>query len=147
MQYLTLVFPALIIVVGWAVGHKLSFAREVAAKRRETRVKVLEAAFLALNLCIDRKRTPEMDRALESAVASLQLYGSLEQLKLVDKFVVGMIQPGARVELTSLMVNLRDSIRSELKLDSTSAGVAWMRLDPSTKAPRKLVRKTSGLLR
>ena len=135
---ISLAFPAVIIVIGWAVGHRLSFKREVAAKRRETRLKVLESAFFAIHLSIGRQRTVEMDRAIEGAISALQLYGSLEQLSLVDDFINGMTIRNSSVPVTPLLIQLRNSIRDELGLATAEKrGIAWLRLDPVFINPRK----------
>lgn len=136
---LNLAVPAGLVVIGWLVAHKLSFIREIAAKRRETRIKVLETAFMALHAVIGRKATAEQQRAVETAVGQIQLYGTIEQLELVSSFVLQIMKPGVFVEMAPLLVDLQNSIRSELGLPPSEAkSVSWLMLYPNNPQFRKV---------
>lgn len=138
---LGLVIPAVVVVVGWLVGHRLSFAREVAAKRRETRLECLESAFMVLHASIARSRTPEQNRAIEVAVGRMQLYGTPTQLVLFDRFADEIIKRDTKVPIGQLLVELQNNIRGEIGLPPVSnRSVAWVNLydadNPSPDEPQ-----------
>jgi hypothetical protein len=61
-------------------------------------------------------RQKEFEDQLESAVADIQLLGTAKQAELAAQFSIDMAENGI-AHLDDLLRDLRDSLRSELKLE------------------------------
>jgi hypothetical protein len=124
---LTLGVPALIAVVGWIVGHWLNAKRELTNRRREARLKGLEAAYKCLALAAVREWTDEHKAEFERFVAEIQLYGTPRQVELMTKLVEAFNRQDPVVSFDPLLEDLRDSLRAELKMEPVKGPVWWYR--------------------
>lgn len=124
---LTLGVPALIAVVGWIVGHWLNAKRELTNRRREARLKGLESAYKCLSLAAVREWTDEHKAEFERFVAEIQLYGTPRQVELMIKLVEAFIRQEPSVSFDSLLEDLRNSLRAELRMEPVSGPVWWYR--------------------
>lgn len=108
---------------GW-LGHYLSARRDLANERRRLRVSYLLEAYRRLE---SRSNGPDQDwRAIESAVADIQLLGSPTQVELARTFADEMVEQGS-AKLDSLLYDLRASLRAELDLEAVSKPVIYFR--------------------
>jgi hypothetical protein len=124
---LTLGVPALIAVVGWIVGHWLNAKRELTNRRREARLKGLEAAYKCLALAAVREWTDEHKAEFERFVAEIQLYGTPNQVELMIKLVEAFDRQESSISFDPLLENLRNVLRAELRMEPVTGRVWWYR--------------------
>lgn len=138
--------PALVVVVGWFLGHWLNSRRDLAQKKREARIKALEAAYLRLATTSNRPATPLINEQIEAFVSEIQLYGTPAQVQLTRTLVEDFVHQRSPVPYDAILVSLRDSIRKELSLEPLKGGVMWLRLAPPSppSPPRRLVAKRNS---
>ncbi len=121
--------PAIVIVAGWFFVHRLNAQRDLVIRRREARLKALEAAYIRIATSSNRtKLTEEMIEKIETFVSEIQLYGTPHQIQLMTEIVEGFKKPNNIVSFDELLADLRDTRRKELKLESVSGSVWWLRL-------------------
>jgi hypothetical protein len=122
--------PGTLVVLGWFFAHSLTARRELASRRREARLKALEAAYMRLATSSNRNLSPELIEKLETFVSEIQLYGTPRQVILMGELVETFknMKPGIPVPLDVLLADLRDTIRAELKLEPLAGNVWWLRL-------------------
>ena len=130
--------PALVAVIGWFFGHWLNSRREQVTRRREARIKAIEKAYLRLAGSSNRPLNDDVINDLETFVAELQLYGTPDQLLLMQRLVDQFIHPTSdgRVDFDPLLIALRDSLRTELQLERVEGAVWWLRIAKGS--PREL---------
>jgi hypothetical protein len=124
---LTLGIPALIAVVGWIVGHWLNAKRELTNRRREARLKGLESAYKCLALAAVREWTDEHKSEFERFIAEIQLYGTPHQVGLMIKLVEAFNRQEPSISFDTLLEDLRDALRNELRMEPVSGPVWWYR--------------------
>lgn len=108
---------------GW-LGHYLSSRRDLTNERRRLRVSYLLEAYRRLET---RSNNADQDwKAIESAIADIQLLGSPTQVELARMFAVEMAEQGSAT-LDSLLYDLRASLRAELDLEAVSKPVIYFR--------------------
>ncbi len=74
-----------------------------------------------------REPGPEDEKALESAVADIQLLGSPEQAHLARRFALEFAGAG-QAALDPLLESLRAELRRELSLPTLSEGITYLRV-------------------
>ncbi len=124
---LSLGVPALIAVAGWFLAHWLNARREVNTKRREIRLKGLEAAFIRLAMAGQRDWSDEQKLGFEQFIAEIQLYGTPRQIELTIELVKAFIAKEPRISFDPLLIDLRDSLRRELRMETVKGSVWWYR--------------------
>lgn len=123
---LTLGVPASVVVIGWFFAHRLTVQRDLAARRREARLKALEAAYMRIATSSNREiLAPEIEK-LETFVSEIQLYGTPRQISLMGE-MVDAFKRGGVVSYDALLADLRDTIRSQLELEPVEGAVWWFR--------------------
>jgi hypothetical protein len=109
--------PAVLVaVVGWYAVHRFSASRDRWNRRHDMITQYLVEAYRRLELAAHRpNKTEEQDIAFESALADIQLLGSVGEIAIAVRFMEaykaadgGAIDPLLRV--------LRDDLRKELRL-------------------------------
>jgi hypothetical protein len=130
-QLVPMLIPFLSALVGGLVAHLLSISRDQTAKRRELTVK----SKMELWKLIDEQNnaasrsigTPNPDlKAWEEIVRDVQLLGTNEQIKLVEKIVNG-VHAKEKVSLKPLLESLQKEIRRELGLNIHTPSYFWFR--------------------
>jgi hypothetical protein len=121
--------PAIVVVVGWFLGHKLNSRRDLIVRKREARLKALEAAYMRLSISSNRPLTNKLMDDIEIFVSELQLYGTPHQIELMGEIVEGLKKPNNPVSYDAILIDLRDTIRRELNLEPITGGVWWLRLN------------------
>src|SRR5260370_33741762 len=107
----------LVTVIGWWVVNFFSKRRDIENDRRKLRTEYLLEAYRRLESASHREgRQKEFEDQLESAVADIQLLGTAKQAELAAQFGIDMAENGIAY-LDDLLRDLRDSLRSELKLE------------------------------
>ena len=124
---ITLLIPTLVAVVSWFVGGWLSVRRDRANKRRDTRVSYLIEAYRRLEAGSNRaKPTPSSRKAIESAIADIQLFGSARQVAAAQEFARRMAEV-SEASLDDLLLDLRDDLRKELQLEPVKGRLKFLR--------------------
>ena len=124
----TVGIPSLVIVAGWFFVHRLNAQRDLAIRRREARLKALEAAYMRLATSSNRPLNDELKDELEKFVAEIQLYGTPRQIQLMTVLVEEFKKPNNRVSYDEILADLRDAIRKELNLEPVTGAVWWLRI-------------------
>ena len=124
---ITLGVPALIAVAGWIVGHWLNARRELKNRRREARLKGLESAYKCLAMAAVREWTDEHKAEFERFVAEIQLYGTPRQVDLMIELVEAFNRQAPSISFDPLLEDLRNTLRSELKMEAVKGPVWWYR--------------------
>lgn len=124
---MTLGVPAAIAVVGWIVGHWLNSRRELSNRRREARLKGLEAAYTRLAMAANRDWTDEHKLEFEKFVAEIQLYGTPRQVTLMTQLVEAFDRHDMSISFDSLLEDLRNTLRAELRMEAVTGPVWWYR--------------------
>jgi type II secretory pathway component PulK len=113
-------------IISWFVIHRLSRSRDRHNKKRDIRVGYLIDAFRQIEKASNRDEF-EHQVLLESALADIQLFGSLEQIRLVktltDEFVNTKV-----FNANALLTSLRNDLRSELGLKQTDERWIFLRM-------------------
>lgn len=126
----TIGVPALVVVLGWIVAHRLNEWRDRENKKRDIRVQAISRLYMKLALFVNRPSLTEDDkREFESFVAEIQLYGTLGQLALMTTLVEEMKKPNNAVSFDAILLALRDDIRAALSLAHVSGAVWWYRFN------------------
>ncbi len=127
---LPLLVTAFVAILGWFAAHQLAAARDRTNKRRELRVQYLIDAYRNLEASSNRDQLYELDwSALEAAIADIQLFGTLTQVKKARKFAEDFSNHGA-ASLDDLLFDLRRDLRRELRLEAVPDSVKYLRITP-----------------
>ena len=129
----TVGIPAVVVVAGWFFVHWLDARRDLASRKREARLKALEAAYMRVATSSNRPLTEKSMDDLETFVFELQLYGTPRQIQLMTEIVEGFKKPNNIVSYDTILVDLRDRIRKELNLEPVLGPVWWLRLNREPK--------------
>lgn len=105
-------------IFSWFVIHSLSRRRDRLNKRREIRVTYLTDAFRLIEKSSNREEF-EHRVLLETALADIHLFGSVEQIKLVKKLANEYVNKGI-MDAGDLLTSLRKDLRHELGLEQTA---------------------------
>ena len=127
-DYLKIIVTITLAVIGWIFAHYFSNKRAIASKRRGIVTEHLIKAYRILTSEISqREHTPERKKNLENILSDIQLFGSLEQVKLA-KTLANEIVSTSEYELDPLINSLRSDLRTELNLEYVKGNVVWLRL-------------------
>lgn len=125
----TLALPTLVVIAGWFYVHRLNSERDLAIRRREARIKSLESAFLRLATSSNKALTPALMDEIEIFVSEIQLYGTPRQVELMGLIVEGLKRPNNPVPFDAILIDLRDTIRNELRLEPLPKTIWWFRFN------------------
>ena len=128
------VLAAVIAVLGWFVGHRLSVTKDLSAKRRELRVQYLIEAYRRLEGAAQRSDV-ERRKDFESAVADIQLFGSGRQIALVHQLVEAIAKDGFAT-FNPLLELLRVELRHELGMRPDTTSIKIFRFSKGTAEER-----------
>lgn len=112
------------------VAYITSVRRDRLSKQRDLRTQYLLEAYRRLESATNRPPGSPADfRALESAIADIQLLGSPEQVHLAKKFTLDFAGSGA-ASFNQLLEDLRRELRKELALPPLDESIAFLRVVP-----------------
>jgi hypothetical protein len=133
-QIVAIFVSVLLALLGWLVGYLATVRRDRLTKRRDLRTQYLLDAYRRLEGAGNRRETRADDaRALESAVADIQLLGSPEQAHLARQFALEFATKG-HAPLDPLLEALRLESRKELALAPLDEGITFLRITTETGA-------------
>lgn len=119
-------------LVGWFVVHRLTAWRDRLNHKRKISTDFLIEAFQNLANAANRDPSPHYFRAMEAAVADIQLFGSTSQIKMIETFTTEFAEKG-HASMDPLLNSLRKDLRKELKYEAVEGGVRWWRPEGSPK--------------
>lgn len=127
---ITVLLPAAVVVAGWFVVHRFNSNKDFAARRRELIVGYLLDAYRKLEKSADAIEPSESWKDMEAAIADIQLFGSAKQVALAQQFAreIALRQTAFA---TTLLEELRQSLRTELKLEPVSHPIIHLRFRPN----------------
>jgi hypothetical protein len=135
-----LAVTGLVTVFGWWAVSYFSRRRDIENDRRKMRIEYLLDAYRRLDSASHRHgRQNEFEDQLESAVADIQLLGSPKQAALAAQFCIDMTE-NKIAYMDDLLRDLRDSLRSELKLEPLAQNNRVLRFY-DTRGPSPMVGK------
>jgi len=124
-----LLITSIVTITGWFFAHRLASARDRANKLRDLRVEYLIEAWRRLEGASNRQDSLRAGD-IESAIADIQLFGSLRQIELARKFVEEFAETGSS-SVDKLLTDLRCDLRSSLGLPADPNEVKWwLRIEP-----------------
>lgn len=127
-----LLFPlsvtTLVVISGWYFVHRFNIARDRSNKKRDLQIQYLLEAYRRLERASNRPKNFDNDHELESAIADIQLFGTVEQVKLAEKFSFDIAQNN-HASTDELLINLRTELRKELGLEQVNPEIVYLRLD------------------
>jgi hypothetical protein len=112
---LTIIFAPLVAVIGWFVAHQFNVYRDRRNKRQDMIVEYLVEAYRRLESAANREKTEEQASAFESAIADIQLLGSVEQISATIKYLRAHASSSGAV-IDEVLCLLRNDLRKELGL-------------------------------
>ena len=133
----TVGIPAVVIVAGWFFVHWLNGRRDLRIRKREARLKALEAAYMRIATSCNRPLTDKSKDDIETFVSEIQLYGTPRQIQLMGEMAEAFKKPNHIVSYDAILADLRDSIRKELNLEPVSGLVRWFRFVRNKPAANK----------
>lgn len=98
------------------IVHSLNKKRDLINKKKEMRIKYLITAWQLLESASNRQDASLINN-LEKAIADIQLFGSLEQIRLSMEFV-SYFKTNRTADTSKLLNELRNDLRKELDLDA-----------------------------
>ena len=124
LQIFVSAFVALLVV---GLGHAFTVRRDRQNRRPEQRIGYLISVYRAFCKANNHPRLYEVADDVEQAIADVQLFGTPEQVSLVQRFADDL---GKRQEasLNEILIELRDSLRAELRADPLEARQVWLRV-------------------
>jgi hypothetical protein len=79
-------------------------------------------------MAANRDLTPEHEAEIEKFVAEIQLYGTPRQVHLMTEMVKAFVRREKIVSFDPLLEDLRDALRSELRMEPVKGPVWWYRV-------------------
>jgi hypothetical protein len=127
-QLLTILTSVVLAFLGSLLAYVTTIRRDRVAKRRDLRTQYLLEAYRRLEGAGNRAE-PSTDavKALESAVADIQLLGSVEQAVIARAFALEFAKNGT-APLDPLLESLRSDLRKELSLPAVKEGIVYLRI-------------------
>jgi hypothetical protein len=127
-QVITILTSTLLALLGWIIGYVATVRRDRLSKRRDLRTSYLLDAYRRLEGAGNRREpSREDEKALESAVADIQLLGSPEQVHLARQFALEFAGSG-KASLDPLLESLRLDLRKELVLPPLDERITYLRI-------------------
>jgi hypothetical protein len=142
-----LLVTAIVAFCGAWLAHSFVINRDRKNKRRDERIVYLIDAYRKLESISNRSSESTLDRfasdivCLESAIADIQLFGSIEQICLARAAVTEFVTTKS-VSLDDLLEEIRKDLRMELQLEPVTGKLVFLRFHPPSKARGKRVNKS-----
>jgi hypothetical protein len=125
---LPLLVTAGVAIIGWWVGHWFSMQRDRASKRRDMRLQFLMDAYRRLESASNRPLSAEYAPDFEKAIADIQLFGSVEQVRMTQNFVFAFAEKRS-ASMDDLLEGLRQALRKEIGLPEVTGRIAFLRIE------------------
>lgn len=129
--------PFFVAIIGGLVAHWLTIWRDRRNKRKEQRIQYLIEAYRRLSKASHHPRLYEIAEEVQSAVNDIQLFGTEKQIRLAEKFAFDLANNKV-AQADELFGELRDDLRSELKLPKTPSKFFSLRIQPEEKGKKSI---------
>ena len=131
---LPLLTTTFVAIAGWLAGHTLNARRDLRNKKREIRVQYLLEAYrrLEAGTCRGSIHGTDFAAPFESAIADIQLLGTIEQARMAKELATAIAQRRDDASAGTLLMSLRDALREELNLDLINEKPVHFRLKPGS---------------
>jgi hypothetical protein len=127
-EFIKLIVTSIIVIIGWIIVHYFTSNRDAKNKKREISLNHLIYSYdILTNEIAQRPVGKERNDKMERLISQIQLFGTVEQVKLAIDLKNEIIANDGNVNLDPLINSLRNSLRKELKLDQISKNVEWIR--------------------
>jgi len=126
--------PAVVALAVVVLGHAFTRDRDRQNRRREQRIDYLVSVYRALSKANHHPLLYEVAEELEQAIADVQLFGTPEQVALVQKFATEL-GTAQTAPMDELLFELRKSLRSELGVAPLMGRIVWLRVGRKTEGP------------
>ncbi|MGI3041189.1 hypothetical protein ACRTDM_05485 [Shewanella algae] len=126
ISYLTLLVSSVVIITGWFIAHWFASQRDHRNKKREVRLEYLINAYRSLGMAAAREPNSEFFKNLESGFHDVQLFGSSEQLTLMNDILDAHTKSGG-ADLEPLLNSLRKKLRTLLGLSEAELKLKFFR--------------------
>lgn len=123
--FIQLVVTAIVAFLSAFFAHKLSSRRDRTNRKRDQRISYLIDAYRRLEFVSNRPEIQDI-KPVESAIADIQLFGSLKQVILTKEFATEFVK-NRTASLNPLLEELRRDLRKELELDAIPGKLIFMR--------------------
>ncbi|UCE08260.1 MAG: hypothetical protein JSW07_09655 [bacterium] len=133
-----LLISTLVAILGWFAAHRFAAHRDRVNKRRDLRVQYLIEAYRRLEHSAWRDYTPDIIADLESSISDIQLFGTISQV-CEARAIAEDYSKSKEPELLKLLLDLRNTLRKELKLEPLEETISHIRLKVDSKRPKKVV--------
>ncbi len=118
----------LIAITGWIVTYQFGVLRDRKNKQRDLITEYLLDAYRKLESASNREKLTDSQIAnVESAIADIQIFGSVELIAAIDKFMEEFVA-NKNVDLSGILSLLREDIRQALHLPWTNNALRHFRL-------------------
>lgn len=114
--FLQLLATAAVAFMGAWLAHTFAASRDRKNKRRDQRITFLIEAYRRLEFVANRPSLTD-PKPIESALADIQLFGSLSQIQLARAFVREFANTRS-ASLDAILEALRKDLRAELQLEN-----------------------------
>ncbi len=143
---LPLLVTTAVAIVGWYIAHALAASRDRAKKQRDLRVEYLIEAYRRLEGSSNRDEDTSKSSDLESALADIQLLGSLGQINLARKLAMDLVVDNT-AKADELLADLRAELREELQISKASGEVVYLRIPRGNRTVSNIAMQTDGASR
>ncbi|UUM21658.1 hypothetical protein [Mycoavidus sp. SF9855] len=118
----------LIAITGWIVTYQFGVLRDRKNRQRDLITEYLLDAYRKLESASNREKLTDSQIAnVESAIADIQIFGSVELIAAIDKFMEEFVA-NKNVDLSGILSLLREDIRQALHLPWTNNALRHFRL-------------------
>jgi hypothetical protein len=124
---LQIIVPASVALIVVALTHLFTSHRDRENKRREQRIDYLITVYRAFSKANHHPRLYEIKDELEQAVTDIQLFGTPKQVRLAQQFATEL-GTAQEADTGALLLELRDSLRAELRAAPLSNRMMWLRV-------------------
>jgi hypothetical protein len=130
-----LLLTSLVTIIGWFIAHRFSMSEDRARKRRDQQTEFL-IAWRSIDNATHRRDhgdptgDPMFARVLEQAISDIQLFGNRKQVELAQQFTEDFAATMS-ADIDELLIDLRNDLRKELKLESAPKSITHLRIIPA----------------
>jgi hypothetical protein len=124
IQVVVSAFVALIVVI---LSHAFTLRRDRQSRRQTQRIDYLVTVYRAFSKSNNHPALYEIADELEQAIADVQLFGTPRQVELAQQFA-NDLGNSQTAQLDELLLELRNSLRSELQAQSLPGRLVWLRV-------------------
>jgi len=126
----SLLITSVITIIGWVFGSYLNSKRDRENKLRDIKLTYLIDAYRKMAYSSQRTTNYEHFKFdMESAISDIQLFGSKEQIELLNKAIVDLNKHKIGLDADLILNNLRDELRKEINLELINSNVQWVRFN------------------